>query len=139
MGTKVCTKCRLKKNLLDFPFKHKARNIRNSVCKVCQREYKNDYYRKNSIREMKRNMRRKNSIRQWINDYKKSSKCSKCGNDHPAVLDFHHINPKHKEIDVIKASDYGWGIKRILKEIKKCLILCSNCHRILHWSKKYGM
>lgn len=57
-------------------------------------------------------------------------KCSKCGyNDHPAALHFHHKNPKDKlhEINSNKLLT-----KDRNKEIKKCTLLCANCHAIEH-------
>jgi hypothetical protein len=29
----------------------------------------------------------------------------------------------------------GYGWKTIMKEIDKCVALCSNCHRIEHWTE----
>jgi hypothetical protein len=48
-------------------------------------------------------------------------------------LEFHHREPKLKEIVVSKALDWGWSIERILNEIAKCDVLCANCHRKQHW------
>lgn len=61
-------------------------------------------------------------------------KCSKCGyNKNIAALDFHHINPKQKETPL----NFGFLLKmkydKCLQEIKKCIILCANCHREHHY------
>jgi len=59
-------------------------------------------------------------------------KCTKCGyNKSIAALDFHHNGPeKEKEISVL----LKWVSKqKILKEAKKCILLCANCHRELHY------
>jgi len=69
-------------------------------------------------------------IRNIINKLK--IKCSQCGEDHPAILDFHHLNPKDKDFELAKAIAGGYSKSRILKEIAKCIVLCSNCHRKLH-------
>ena len=63
-----------------------------------------------------------------------SGKCSKCGYDDVSGLDFHHIDPKTKD----------WGVSyllnktddRMLEEIKKCVLLCSNCHRKEHYEDR---
>lgn len=56
-------------------------------------------------------------------------KCQTCGyyacND---VLEFHHINPLEKEMKF--GSTTRWDI--ISEELKKCILLCSNCHREVH-------
>ena len=46
------------------------------------------------------------------------------------MLDFHHIDPKQKEFNI---GDFKKKSKiSILKEIEKCVPLCSNCHREFH-------
>lgn len=50
---------------------------------------------------------------------------------HPSVYDFHHINPSEKSFSFgDKASTIRWDL--IKKEMEKCVMLCSNCHRLLH-------
>ena len=66
-------------------------------------------------------------------DYK-GGKCCKCDlhikNSHYAVFEFHHINPKEKDIKFIKIKYRKW--EYIIEELKKCILVCSNCHRIIH-------
>lgn len=61
--------------------------------------------------------------------------CSQCGESHPATLDFHHRDKSEKEFSISTAVANGSSLKRILAEIKKCDVLCSNCHRKVHWDK----
>lgn len=74
---------------------------------------------------------RKISVRKWIDEYKKNLKCTACPENHPATLDFHHKHDKKFAIAHIVAN--GYSPERIEKEISKCIILCSNCHRKLHY------
>lgn len=60
--------------------------------------------------------------------------CSKCGNPDKRVLDFHHLGNKSKTLS--RLSTCSASIERILIEAKKCVVLCSNCHRILHWEER---
>lgn len=57
--------------------------------------------------------------------------CIKCGyNEHHAALDFHHRNGKtDKVMNISRLCNYSW--KKVLEEIEKCDVICSNCHRIL--------
>lgn len=66
----------------------------------------------------------------WINKYKLSKGCEICGyNLHHVALDFDHINPETKLFSPsVKAS--GTTIKKLISEMRKCRILCANCHRI---------
>lgn len=68
-----------------------------------------------------------------LNDYKKLNKCSICGIDDYRVLDFHHKNINEKSFSVSFGKDNRFGLDKMMKEIKKCAILCANCHRIEHW------
>lgn len=99
-----------------------------------RREYRREWYTKNKISEREHVARRKSEIKKWFKDYKKELKCSKCREDHPATIDFHHIG--EKENPVAQMVHEGYSIEGIKKEIGKCIILCANCHRKLHWQKQ---
>ena len=51
-----------------------------------------------------------------------------------AALEFHHINPEDKIYDVKVLMTRRWEL--IKEEIDKCILLCSNCHRELHWNER---
>jgi hypothetical protein len=85
--------------------------------------------KKRQIAEIKQIRRHK--IRQAIVDFKKTLKCSKCPENDPVCLDFHH-SKNNKEISIGNALNVGWSIDKIKKEISKCIVLCSNCHRKEH-------
>lgn len=56
-------------------------------------------------------------------------KCIDCGYDkHPAALDFDHINPKSKIKNAGSLFRSRWDVA--VAEVIKCVIRCSNCHRI---------
>lgn len=58
-------------------------------------------------------------------------KCVRCGyNKCEAALEFHHIDPKTKDRVVSLMKNYSF--ERLKTEIKKCILLCANCHRELH-------
>ena len=58
-------------------------------------------------------------------------KCNSCGyNKNYAALEFHHLDPKEKEFDFAKLRQCKWST--IVDELKKCTMLCSNCHREAH-------
>ena len=71
-------------------------------------------------------------IQDWFREYKKNLSCIRCGENHPSCLDFHHIDPSQKEVEVPVLVSRGRSIENILKEIAKCEILCANCHRKEH-------
>lgn len=57
-------------------------------------------------------------------------KCNICGLSDPRILCFHHTNPTEKEFNLANAIKYSR--ERVLKELKKCVCLCMNCHAKQH-------
>lgn len=58
-------------------------------------------------------------------------KCKLCGYDkHLAALQFHHLDPKDKSFQISSGSNKG--INQLREEAKKCILVCANCHAILH-------
>jgi len=69
-----------------------------------------------------------------FNEFKLSLGCSHCGYKRcPGCLDFHHIDPEFKEMR-ITASMWSSQGDKIKEEIKKCVLLCKNCHYEKHFS-----
>jgi hypothetical protein len=63
--------------------------------------------------------------------------CMKCGYRRtPSALEFHHRNERKKSFNVCgnNLTKYSW--ERLVAEVKKCDLLCANCHRELH--DEYG-
>lgn len=102
--------------------------------KAKRNEYVRKYYaEKYKTQQIKNNTRYKKKNQIWLKQLKKTLCCSKCGENHPACLDFHHNDPKMKKYNIHKMSGKGCSQETILEEIAKCTILCSNCHRKHHW------
>ena len=61
-------------------------------------------------------------------------KCLICNGVFEACCyDFHHINPEEKEFEISSGNTNGartW--LRVRDELKKCTLLCANCHRLYH-------
>lgn len=58
--------------------------------------------------------------------------CSKCDETDHACLDFHHINPANKLFSISRGRARELAAQKIADEIKKCVILCKNCHSKFH-------
>lgn len=106
-----------------MPFKHL--HIKN--------KYRRTQYRLNSAHFVRKVRQHKLKIRAWFEEYKSSLSCTQCGEQHPATLDFHHVRPSQKKISVAQLVAEGYSRIRIEKELTKCKVLCSNCHRKLHY------
>jgi len=58
-------------------------------------------------------------------------KCCNCGYFKCIkALDFHHLNPTQKEFSLSKWDSAKW--ETLVEEAKKCILVCSNCHREIH-------
>lgn len=57
-------------------------------------------------------------------------KCTVCGYSKClAALEFHHVDNKEEAPSYVI---YRWSWKRAKKELKKCILVCANCHREIH-------
>lgn len=133
---KKCTKCETTKNESEFPFN--GGRLR-SQCKTCvaeksrqwrlehphhATEYMREYVKKNYAQMKSRMDAKRKEIAEW----KQVRGCTVCGETEPWVLDMHHIDPAGKETNLAQSAT----LKTFLKEVEKCILLCSNCHRKVH-------
>lgn len=66
----------------------------------------------------------------------KGGKCEICGYDkNYAAFDFHHINPKEKSFKLDSRVISNTNIIKLKKEVEKCMLLCANCHREIHYGE----
>ena len=98
------------------------------------KDYNREYRRKWSKTEKGRESTKRDVQRrkEQFLEIKKQYSCAICGEGDPCCLDFHHIDPTKKESLISRAAQ-SWGLKRLKKEIKKCRVLCANCHGKLHF------
>jgi len=106
---KRCGRCF---NLLEYPdeFASSGKQTR-TICKQCGR----DKFKESIAQAQK-----------YVREIK--TKCSICGYDrNPSAMDFHHIvDGKETRISVMR------NILQIKEEVKKCILVCANCHREIH-------
>ena len=84
---------------------------------------------KNSERRNKNRFRIKSEYRNSL-----GAKCQICGYDKcQNALHFHHIDPKTKKFPISDAvSRKGYSKQEVEDEIKKCILVCANCHVEIH-------
>lgn len=59
-------------------------------------------------------------------------KCIKCGYFKcMAAMEFHHRDPSQKDFRISNGRSIKW--ERVVKELDKCDLLCSNCHKEMHY------
>lgn len=109
---KICTKCGINKPLSEYAMDTRKKDGKYPSCTMCRnaRQRQADYDRRNFINTLK------------------NKPCMRCGITYPSyVMEFHHRDPDKKEFNLSKARSKP--IDMIIKEVAKCDILCSNCHR----------
>ena len=120
--TKTCSTCGIEKPITEF-YKQKDHLYGvTHLCKGCFNKYCIDRWIQRKI----------NAV-----NYK-GGKCEKCGlelvNSHYSVFEFHHLDKSKK--------DCSWDKLRlksddsIRKELDKCIVVCANCHRLIHAEDK---
>ena len=61
-------------------------------------------------------------------------KCSICGYDKCKwAIEFHHKDESTKENELSNIKHYSE--EKITKELEKCIMVCSNCHREIHYNE----
>ena len=87
------------------------------------------YYREiNGVFLREYNKNRAADRRAMVDDMKVAAGCADCGyNENPVALDFDHV--RGEKIGAIGNLVRG-RLDKLMAEIKKCEVVCSNCHRI---------
>jgi len=87
-------------------------------CKACRRAYANKRFEE----------------RIGLINRAKSEPCVDCGKKFPScAMDFDHREQGDKFRNVSKM--FSYSEIRLLEEISKCDLVCSNCHRIRTWQR----
>jgi hypothetical protein len=123
--------------------KYGLEKIKNTHCEVCQtlltgnqRNYcsvkckvqTTNHKHQNYIAQQARGLERKKQLIKIA-----GGECCDCGyKKNISALEFHHLNPDKKSfgIDLRKCSCANW--ERLVEEVKKCVLICANCHRERH-------
>ena len=118
-----------------MPYKDKDR-YQSEEWKEYQRNYQRGWHQRNREKRLARSYKRKAAMNEYIQNIKNEMYCIDCGERHPAVLQFHHLNSEDKMFNIGEAVRKGFGPNKIKKEIEKCVVLCANCHIIRHFNMR---
>lgn len=135
---KYCPKCKLDKEVKEFHNNKGMKDGKARICKPCSlNEGKNSNYRISGQRNKDIVLRRRR-LKLEFDDYVKTLnlECRDCGEKHPSTLDFHHLDPSTKKNNIAILKWAGTSKKTLLDEVGKCIVLCSNCHRKLHYNER---
>lgn len=115
LTSKICPKCNIEKTFDEF-YNRRGRAGNSPYCKTCTGKQTTD---------------RTRHFKSLMIEYK-GGKCICCGySKYDGALDFHHLDPEQKDFNPSKMRCTTFD-NRIKKELDKCVLLCSNCHREVH-------
>ncbi len=125
-----CSRCGEVKPNEDFAWRRKDKGWRETYCRPCRAAYKQEHYAKNK-------QRYKDQAAEWSQatleergrylwNFFQTHPCVDCGEADPVVLEFDHIEEKLFDIG---AGFRGKNWQTVLDEMRKCEVVCVNCHR----------
>ena len=121
LGVKVCTQCKEVKSFTEFyanGYQPNGNQKFKGKCKSCDTQYRGDY--------------RINFIKSVLTSMHKKYACEICGyNKNSAALCFHHLDSKEKDFGIAELSKTSTA--GLEEEIRKCMLLCHNCHMEIHY------
>jgi hypothetical protein len=129
-AARKCYRCGEIKPVEHFAWRRKARGQRDSFCRPCRSAYGKEHYAANRQRYIDQAGVRKRALAlertKFLLEFFVTHPCVDCGETDPVVLEFDHLGDKLFEIS--QSLPYrNW--QSILDEMKKCEVVCSNCHR----------
>lgn len=140
--------CKKAQPLDQFCWRNKAKKIRQPNCKACRRLIDRAFYKRNKSRvapkKAKRAAQQYEALTELINRIKDVPCYDCCVKYPPQVMDFDHVTD-NKIANVSDLRNHH-SKQKLLDEIAKCQIVCSNCHRNrtherrkteLRWDEEY--
>ena len=130
--TKVCTKCKeeLPATREYFSPARRGKHGLTQTCKPCSNARTKEWYENKDGRSwhLKDQSQRRADLANWVDTFK-DVPCMDCGKYPPYVMDFDHLPQYEKYFPIGVLVNKRLSKETILEEIKKCEVVCSNCHR----------
>lgn len=134
MDIKKCESCKKDKPYSDFYIRTlKTKVILQPICKECTKAYHKEHYKRNKEKYRLRAKAYKKKMQALLSEIK-NKPCADCGGIfHPIAMDFDHTDDN--KIGNVSALVLRSSWDKVLKEIEKCDLVCSNCHRVRTYNR----
>lgn len=97
------------------------------------------WYDKNKNLTFQRSKQSREKRKESIRKIKEDSPCFDCNISYPYyVMHFDHLDSSNK-VDKVSTILQNSGLESALNEIKKCQLLCANCHSIRTWKRQHNI
>lgn len=109
--------------------------------KAYAKRYNLDYYAKNQAKVKAATVRNKAQHRAKWREFKSALSCVACGVSQADLLDFHHLPQYRNDPEKMSVNKLVGNCRfaRAYEEVKKCVPLCANCHRLGHLFERQGL
>jgi hypothetical protein len=99
-----------------------------------QKEAQRRSYFKNIDKNKQKNKTYRENVRDYVRIQKESSPCMDCGISYPYyIMEYDHTeNNKLKTVSWLASAG---TMNQVIEEIKKCDLICSNCHKARTWNR----
>lgn len=124
----------LRENILEL--RNKGFSYNEIVTKLgCSKGSVSYYLGQNQkLKTVTRTRDRRNKVSKFLREFKDSKKCMDCGEQFPHfILQFDHRPSEIKNFQISNAR--GKTLEDIQVEIKKCDLVCANCHAYRTWER----
>jgi hypothetical protein len=130
-----CSRCKEFKE--DAIFARKSGGSSIGLCPPCKRTLGRKYYERHRLRYRQRATARRKKLQRFLDELK-NRPCVDCSQMFPpSVMDFDHRDPSGKAGVVSRMINrVKWAA--LLAEVKKCDLVCANCHRIRTYMGRAG-
>ena len=106
------------------------------LCANCHRKlHQLDIVRTSSKSECY--LERRKSRADWSIELRKYFGCTLCQEANPYIIEYHHLDPTTKLRDIRSLIKRNSAWSKIFHEVKKCVLLCVNCHRKVHFHPEW--
>lgn len=108
-------------------------------CEDKKKEYRKEHYKNNKkqYRRWAKSAKNRGRIkkRKFIARYSRLKGCMDCGVKDHRVLHFDHRPDENKKRNISRMVGENYGMETLKEEIRKCDVVCANCHLIRTYSR----
>lgn len=137
---KTCSTCKVEKSLDQFHRNSTKPDGFQYSCKACKSAYNKThqqrYGKKFAASRTASKLEARKRAEEFLEQYLGTHPCVDCGESDIIVLEFDHLRDKKFEIGLGRSN--GYSVAALASEIKKCDVVCCNCHRRRTFSRLGG-